>query len=39
MSKNLQYVAFWTWLISLDVVIFCSTHFPANDVISFFMAE
>jgi hypothetical protein len=40
MSKNMRYMASWTWLISLSMMIHCaengcSIHFLANDIISF----
>jgi hypothetical protein len=38
--KNMGYLAFWAWLISLNTMISSPIHFSANDMISFFiMAE
>jgi hypothetical protein len=34
-NKNMCYLAFWAWLISLSMIS-SSIHFPANDIISFF---
>jgi hypothetical protein len=36
MRENVQYLSFLDWLISLTMMISGSTHFPANDIISFF---
>jgi hypothetical protein len=31
----MQYLFFWAWLISLNMMISSSIHFPINDTISF----
>jgi hypothetical protein len=31
------YLVFWVWLISFNIMISGSIHFPANDIISFFL--
>jgi hypothetical protein len=36
---NTWYLVFWALLISLDMMISSPIHFPANDIISFFMTE
>jgi hypothetical protein len=32
-------MALWVWLISLNIVISNSIHFPANDIILFFFMK
>jgi hypothetical protein len=41
MSGSMQYLAFRDWLVSFNMIVSSSNHFPANfDIISFlFMAE
>lgn len=35
--ENMQYLSFWVWLIFLNMIIFRSIHFLANDSISHFL--
>jgi hypothetical protein len=39
MREKIQYLSFWVWLILLNMMTSSSIHFPANGMISLFMAE
>jgi hypothetical protein len=40
MRENMRYLSFWVCLIFYNIMVSSSTHFPTNDIISFFfMAE
>jgi hypothetical protein len=39
MWEKTWYLCFWVWLILLNIMVSSSVHFPADDIISFFLAE
>jgi hypothetical protein len=37
--ENMRHLSFWVWLISLNMIIFNSIHFPEKDIILFFFFQ